>query len=317
MKNTCKDCEHYEFYDGPEKPCEPNEIKAVMKCVSTARRKELSKGGYTYYGVYAKVTSQRSCGGCDFFTPKKPKEEKGCKTCWNSMHNNATGRGCEIKGCAGADDKTYPGWQPIPKPGQATIPPEYKITQATLDEHKRIGQEHARLAQERVIKGLTTKPKKAIVGDSCLNCKRQKPDGDSHFYCKYLGKKYSNKIDTICGSYKKIKPPKQKETKMWKKLRKRARRITMAWDIFGIFLLCKLVNPCLFWLAELIKPEFREEGTTYSGITNELLKPTILWDSGDMKQIACVWGVTVVVVATILAALYALDRAATWYYGEK
>ena len=97
--------------------------------------------------------------------------------------------------------------------------------------------------------------------------------------------------------------PKKKETKMWKKLRKRGRRITMAWDLFGLFLLCKLVNPWIYKFWHLALP------TMYDG--NE--------GSFDYKIGDCAghWILTIASIAAILSALYGLDRLAAWWYGEE
>ena len=90
---------------------------------------------------------------------------------------------------------------------------------------------------------------------------------------------------------------------MWKKLRKRGRRITMAWDLFGLFLLCKLVNPWIYKFWHWALP------TMYDG--NE--------GSFDYKIGDCAghWILTIASIAAILSALYGLDRLAAWWYGEE
>ena len=97
--------------------------------------------------------------------------------------------------------------------------------------------------------------------------------------------------------------PKKKETKMWKKLRKRGRRITMAWDLFGLFLLCKLVNPWIYKFWHWALP------TMYDG--NE--------GSFDSKIGDCAghWILTIASITAILGALYGLNRLAAWWYGEE
>lgn len=84
-------------------------------------------------------------------------EDKHMGSCCDCSFLGQTSR--QIPCCACPAALNHPKFEPKEKPGQATIPPEYKITQATLDEHKRIGQEHAKLAQEQAIKVLTPKPK--------------------------------------------------------------------------------------------------------------------------------------------------------------
>ena len=61
---------------------------------------------------------------CSDFTPKKPKEQKSCKTCRHSMYNNGTGKHCDVKGCAMTSQPDSPGWQPIEKPKEPPKPSE-------------------------------------------------------------------------------------------------------------------------------------------------------------------------------------------------
>jgi len=224
---SCKDCEHYEFYDGPNLSFLGK--KAVMKCSNT----ELNPP------FYAHATNR-----CHkYFTPKKPKEERTCGNCKKSLPPRGPAKTyitphvyCpqDMRHYAKDWARTFACWQPIEKPGQATMLPDVPISQ--------------------------------------LLCKE---------------------IPEF------LKPPKQKETKMWNKLRKRARRITMAWDIFGIFLLCRLVNPYVCKLWQVITKG--NEG---------------FWD--DCQSVVGVsWFFTIASALAIIAACYALDRAAAWYYGEK
>ena len=111
--STCKDCEHYEFYNGPDATCEGG--KAVMKCTSVKRRLAMMEGGLPYYGIYAKITSQIPCR---FFTAEKEVERKRCGNCRLVDINCLT----HIGPCT-----NYDKWQPIEKPAQAT--PEEKLEQ--------------------------------------------------------------------------------------------------------------------------------------------------------------------------------------------
>ena len=92
--------------------------------------------------------------------------------------------------------------------------------------------------------------------------------------------------------------PKKKETKMWKKLRKRGRRITMAWDLFGVFLLCRLANPWMFKFWHWVMP------------------PSALTDDEVGIHIGH-WILTIASIAALLGALYGLNRLAAWWYGEE
>jgi len=118
---TCKDCEYYRFYDGPERAVDGK--KAIMFC---RERKRL--GCYEYYGNIDK---------CSDFTPKKPKEpepkkvEKLCLTCRYSHFNSETSKLCSIafpeifEKC----DDNFSEWKPVEKPKE----PDY------LTAHKACG----------------------------------------------------------------------------------------------------------------------------------------------------------------------------------
>jgi len=91
--------------------------------------------------------------------------------------------------------------------------------------------------------------------------------------------------------------PKKKENKMktLNRIRKFARRLTMAWDLFGVFLLCRLANPFVtgFWLS-------RGDWTNSKA-----------YDKAVMP-----WVITACVMIALFGALYGLHKFAAWYYGE-
>ena len=112
---TCKECEHYEFYDGPE--LTSYDEKAIMFCP------KLKGNGATGYSCNTSL-----CHIDGNFTPKKPKEEpeKDCEIC---NRNSMNARTCPtntdvINGKPDCINKDL--WQPIPdKPQQ----PEEKTKQ--------------------------------------------------------------------------------------------------------------------------------------------------------------------------------------------
>jgi len=106
-------------------------------------------------------------------------------------------------------------------------------------------------------------------------------------------------IDSFTEAMNKPKPLKKaKENKMWQKLRKRGRRITMAWDLFGVLWLCKLANPWMYKFWHWVMPS--------SALTGDEIGVHV----GH-------WILTIASIAAILSALYFLDRLAAWWYGEK
>lgn len=94
--NTCKECEHYEPYDGLEKS-RSGKI-AIMHCKNKERNKFFGHKGY--HAVTARCSY--------YFTPKNP-VEKSCGNCRFS-------RAISSKPCMSADricHSDYSAWQPI------------------------------------------------------------------------------------------------------------------------------------------------------------------------------------------------------------
>ena len=92
---------------------------------------------------------------------------------------------------------------------------------------------------------------------------------------------------------------------MWNKLRSRGRRITMAWDLFGVYLLCKLVNPwvCKLWYWIIPGCEtWQHDGDIVDRTVTPVLIP---------------WMFTILSITAILGSLYGLDRFTAWWYGER
>ena len=116
---------------------------------------------------------------------------------------------------------------------------------------------------------------------------------------KSVVEKITDRLCNVLPDFPLYQPPKKaKETKMWKKLRKRGRRITMAWDLFGLFLLCRLANPWMFKFWHWVMP------------------PSALTDDEVGIHIGH-WILTIASIAALLGALYGLDRLAAWWYGEE
>lgn len=115
-----------------------------------------------------------------------------------------------------------------------------------------------------------------------------------YWNCTKAGSGHWTDISSLSKTDKPLK--KAKENKMWNKLRNKGRRITMAWDLFGIYLLCKLVNP---WVC---KAWFSLGDWSNATSTDKAVVP---------------WIMTITSIAAILGALYGLDRLAAWWYGEK
>jgi len=115
-EKTCKQCEHYQFYDGPEKPREGT--KAVMKCTSSERRERLEVDGHIYSGIYDNIARPP----CSNFTPKKLEPEKSCENCYLSSYNN-NNVGCMLhpEKPDGSCPPNYKHWRPIPKEPEKTV----------------------------------------------------------------------------------------------------------------------------------------------------------------------------------------------------
>ena len=96
-----------------------------------------------------------------------------------------------------------------------------------------------------------------------------------------------------------------------------SRRYVMLCTVIVTTWIAIRLNPVVFWLAGLAKPVWRTAGTTYSGVTNELLKPEIKWDSGDWKQIAVVWACATLVCVAICLVICAFNKVTAWIFGEK
>ena len=277
---TCKECEHCEPYDGPEKPYEIGEDKAIMKCVSATRKTRLKKKRDTYCGIYAEFTSQCRNGDCDEFTPKKPKKPKEPEKAINYSWDQC--RKCQH---AGFPRPSYLMWSDNPNSMYCS----YTKCHFSNGAHCIYG-------------GGFTPKKKETKKPTCLECKYKRPPRAdwSGFYCEKLRMSYPLGSTVTCFGFKpkKIKStPNSKENKMWNKLRKRGRRITMTWDLFGVFLLCKLVNPWTYKLWHWILPDK-------------------FWDAVKLDVIYP-WFFTILSIVAILVALYGLDRLAAWWYGEK
>jgi len=95
--------------------------------------------------------------------------------------------------------------------------------------------------------------------------------------------------------YRKVTKAKENKMKTLNRIRKFARRLTMAWDLFGVFLLCRLANPFVtgFWLSR--------GDWTNSNASDKAVMP---------------WVMTACVMIALFGALYGLHKFAAWYYGE-
>lgn len=124
---TCLECEHYEKYEGDRKI---NGKRVVMFCLKY-KKSCPKREGYSYstnpcnddFTPKSKPTCKECehnppdsyCGECEDyakFTPKKPAEEKSCKTCRKREDRDNT---CPpMEKCNYGNN--YMCWQPIPKP---------------------------------------------------------------------------------------------------------------------------------------------------------------------------------------------------------
>lgn len=143
------------------------------------------------------------------------------------------------------------------------------------------------------------------TGKIAIMCCSEK-DSYQYFSDTYIG---------LCKPFRPRKPLKPKENKMFEKLRRRGRMVTMAWDLLGLGMLCYILNKPLFWLAAMVKPAWKTFPKSFDTEIEEWVVLTVPWDSGDIKQIVAVWGCAILTITTIVVALYGLDSIAAWWYG--
>jgi len=115
------------------------------------------------------------------------------------------------------------------------------------------------------------------------------------------------------------KPPKKaKEKPMLAKFT--SRRYVMLCTLYVTTKIAIVLNPWLFRLAGLVRPEWgsirgkliREGNGNY---IREMIP--VPWDSGSWKQIAAVWACAILVCTAICGAIYAFNEATAWIFGEK
>jgi hypothetical protein len=203
-----------------------------------------------------------------------------CNTCRHNYTDDGNWKPCPEKKCIG-----YCCWKPIEKPAEK---PKAKINFSAGELNPTITHMTPEELREnrRRYESISLKPTYMTP--------------EEYEYCTY---EYCTGVDKPKYT-ETVKPPKKaKETKMWKKLRKRCRRITMAWDLFGLYLLCKLVNPWIYKLWHWLLPscfDGKEGSTDYA-----------------IGEYAGHWIITACSIAVILGALYGLNSLAAWWYNEE
>jgi len=113
-------------------------------------------------------------------------------------------------------------------------------------------------------------------------------------------------------------PKKAKEKPMLAKFT--SRRYVMLCTLYVTTKIAIVLNPWLFRLAGLVRPEWgsirgkliREGNGNY---IREMIP--VPWDSGSWKQIAAVWACAILVCTAICGAIYAFNEATAWIFGEK
>ncbi len=239
--------------------------------------------------------------------PEKTKEPE--KKCYNCGISHQSGNGTCDKNTK-CDDK-YSGWQPIKKPSQQTINPPKK--------------KEAEMAEI-----------------TCVSCA---------YYCKHEGDKIDKRsgIQAImccvveedrylyfsdtepCDDYEKDQPVKEiksKEIKMstLNKIFYPIRRYVAGCAIYCTAKICIFLNPKIFWLAGLIRPDYAAQKGEYRNVFDatsgeylgkEVVENAIPWNSGDPKQIAFVWLMVALAFVGVLVALWAYNQFCKKLFGEK
>jgi len=112
--------------------------------------------------------------------------------------------------------------------------------------------------------------------------------------------------------------PEAKEKPMLAKFT--SRRYVMLCTLYVTTKIAIVLNPWLFRLAGLVRPEWgsirgkliREGNGNY---IREMIP--VPWDSGNWQQIAGVWACAILVCTAICGAIYAFNKATAWIFGEK
>jgi len=121
-EKTCKDCEPYEFYDGPEKALDGR--KAIMFC------SKLKGVGNNKNGLHGDT---KCCGHDGYFTPKKPEPKKSAKKSCTECTTFARRWGLGIgqlescKNCLANDYSQFTPKKPEPIPEKKEPEPEKPI----------------------------------------------------------------------------------------------------------------------------------------------------------------------------------------------
>lgn len=311
---TCKNCEYYEFYDGPERTADGK--KAIMFC-----REKKRLGCYEYYGNIDK---------CSNFTPKKPKEpepkkvRKQCLTCRYSHFNNETREGCGIafpeinKKC-----DHYSEWKPVEKPEEQEKPKNgcsecihWDDTRVSLDgkanwcECMELYTNFSTHCTEFTPKEPKEpeKPKK-----SCGTCKYLAISGRAEPCNSCSGwSNYSN--------WKPKEPKVKKEKTMLKKVKHVIRMAGTLWLLYGMSLVIIYLYPwirkgigyansCLFGVINLaIKYDVEQV------VDGETIMVPHTWDAGNQQHIFYVWAISIASVCFAFLAIYSLHRFSIFYW---
>ena len=217
---TCEECEHYEFYDGPESATLTGD-KAIMFC----KNKRWAIKPY-----YRGKNLVPCCSDC--FTSKKPKEpEKKCSDYALSGKHNGLGKNCrdhpeKPKGKC-MPDRIH--WQPIEKPKEKSWPCEMCRLSFRHEggcpetATESCGRNHNYAAYQPIEKpGQATKTERSAA---------------------YL--------EDMQEDIKEPNPPKKKEKTMIKRIRHLMRVIAILWCGYGLYLLGCISNPLIYKLWHL------------------------------------------------------------------
>jgi len=318
---TCKDCEHYEFYYGPEKTFD-NKDK-IMVC----------RGPTNLNVLFGHIR----IGNCPDFTPKKPVVKRNCKTCRLSFHNN-NGRSCaehpDIPKGRCRDGNGLPHWQPIEK---STPIPEDAVRKSAMDfvkaieeetttgtdyteEYERRREQAWHCSQQIINDPPNRKDEEMITCESCEDyTKHEGEEKDERsgitaiMHCNNPDN-YEFCSDTVpCKNYKpKITYPKRKEPKM--KITKLIfwpiRRYVATCVVIVTAKICIILNPLVFFVAKMVKPEWEAEvpDVLYSDGSLRGGVAAIPWDSGNWEHITVVWFITIAAVALAILALWLYNQ---------
>lgn len=81
-------------------------------------------------------------------------------------------------------------------------------------------------------------------------------------------------------------------------IKKTLHRIVIVWCIYGLVRVCIWVNPLLFWVANIIDPDYE-------------------WDKADWGEIFALWAITTVLILVVILIFVAIHAFSNWFFNEK